>query len=283
MIEASQNKALAKPCVIGKYAEIQLAAAKPKVRDGNINGLESILRYIITLIGLKPDNLPDNFQKAVILDVIKQDFGSYSPDEFIIAFRLLVKGELDVDPNHYQNFNALYFGQVMKAYNQHRLEAIRRQRQEEISRPKEIDKTIEMQNKIGFIRDTLIFGWTNYLKTDVVTFGVTPWNVVYRNLVDEMKLFEIPAEEKFKIWDEAKRLVQQWHQKKLATTYDLGDKKRLKDEACEIAEQGIDKVLRNKVLDVSMEIAIRKMFATWKAEKTDVVQLIETHIAKLTP
>jgi len=71
----------------------------------------------MVLVGIKAHNVPNDREKAVLLQFIQNNYGGHTPAEIRLAFDLAVAGELDVeDVKCYENFSPLYFASIMNAY-----------------------------------------------------------------------------------------------------------------------------------------------------------------------
>ena len=83
----------------------------------DIEPLKQALRYAMVLVGIKAHNVPNEREKAVLLQFIQTNYGGHTPAEIRLAFDLAVSGELDVeDVKCYENFSPLYFASIMNAY-----------------------------------------------------------------------------------------------------------------------------------------------------------------------
>ena len=83
----------------------------------DIEPLKQALRYAMVLVGIKAHNVPNDREKAVLLQFIQNNYGGHTPAEIKLAFDLAVSGDLDVDDvKCYENFSPLYFASIMNAY-----------------------------------------------------------------------------------------------------------------------------------------------------------------------
>lgn len=90
------------------------------VQDSTRTELLQVLAYCFSVTGLTTENIPQEANKAVLLDFILSTYGSYRLEEIRAAFRLAAADKLptaDGKPiEHFQNFSAQYFGRVMSAF-----------------------------------------------------------------------------------------------------------------------------------------------------------------------
>lgn len=107
-------KPASKPLPNGKF---ELAIQSPRIAQLDIEPLKQALRYAMVLVGIKANNVPNDREKAVLLQFIQTNYGGHTPDEIRLAFDLAVSGELDLDDVRcYENFSPLYFATIMNAY-----------------------------------------------------------------------------------------------------------------------------------------------------------------------
>jgi hypothetical protein len=103
--------------------------------------IKQSLRFVFLLIGLKGDQIPEEVEKAVLLKFIRENFANLNPEEIRIAFELALKGEFEVDLNHFGSFSSMYLSRVLKAYQNHRskivLELEKERQREERESPKQ--------------------------------------------------------------------------------------------------------------------------------------------------
>ena len=63
--------------------------------------------------------MPQAEEIKMMVFFIKQQFGELTLSELTNAFNLAIGRKLDIDPNHYQNFSALYVGGILNAYKEY--------------------------------------------------------------------------------------------------------------------------------------------------------------------
>ena len=275
-------------CVTSKNREIILATQAMKVRQVDPNDdepIKQVLRYIFTLIGLKADNIPDDVQKAVLINYIRQDLSNYGLEEFKIAFHRLINGELGMDATHYQNFSSLYLGQVMRAYHDNiRTLALRELRQaRDEQEKKEAKKTPEQikKDQIEFIEETILFAWRYYNRTGSITFGICPYKIIYKSLVEDMKMFEAPSELKKNIYSQAFDIVKDQMERKNQNWETINDARSFRKIHEQIQEHGLEKICKNDIVSKCYELTIHHYFKKFKEDQVDVEQIIKDYILTL--
>src|SRR5262245_20635761 len=82
----------------------------------NPEPIKQALRYAFTLVGLRGQNLPDEYEKEILIKFIVTKYGGHTAAEIRLAFEKAVSGELDIDATCYENFSVLYFSRIMNAY-----------------------------------------------------------------------------------------------------------------------------------------------------------------------
>lgn len=268
-------------------SDIIRAVYGTKIRDldpGNDEPIKAVLRYVFTLIGLRPEYIPDEIQKAVIIDFIRKDLKNYGLDEIPIAFRKAIKGELGIDPNHYQTFSPLYLASIMTAYQNERALALKSYKQkleeEERKKPKKMTEEERIEIHTTWIREGILKPYLYFMKTGTLTFGITPFSILYRTLEKDLDWISLTPEEKREIWEEAKILVQENIDRKrdVNTLQDYRDLKRLKDI---IEEKGIEEAAKNDIVVKCHEITVRRFFENAKRTGRDLEKELETYILNL--
>jgi len=105
------------PSPSGEVVKFQQALESKRIAQLDIEPLKQALRYAMVLVGIKAHNVPNDREKAVLIQFIQKNYGGHTPDEIRLAFDLAVSGELDVeDVKCYENFSPLYFASIMNAY-----------------------------------------------------------------------------------------------------------------------------------------------------------------------
>ncbi len=106
-----------RPFPNGELAKFEQAIQTQRIAQLDIEPLKQALRYAMVLVGIKANNVPNEREKAVLLQFIQTNYGGHTPDEIRLAFDLAVSGQLDLDDVRcYENFSPLYFAQIMNAY-----------------------------------------------------------------------------------------------------------------------------------------------------------------------
>ena len=97
---------------------IQVKGKGKLLRQYQLGDLSAILSSFAQLVGVTPANLPDRNAMALLLDSVVHLYGHLTDEEVKNAFTMLIAGKIDLgkDGQHYQNFSAKYFSDVVQAY-----------------------------------------------------------------------------------------------------------------------------------------------------------------------
>lgn len=78
--------------------------------------LSQLLSYIIVLIGLRAENMPDELSKGILKEFIRKKYPNNTTEEVKLAFEMAITARFDVDPCCYEDFSCIYFAKIMEAY-----------------------------------------------------------------------------------------------------------------------------------------------------------------------
>ena len=211
------------------------------------------LKYIFGLTGLKAENLPNDEQKLILIEFIRSEFKNWTCDEFVNAFRLLVAGHLEFDGNHYQNFNAMYFSNVMAAYKAKKIDVLKYIQQPEPV--KQIDPAERRQMRIEFIQECILKPFQYYKKTGKLTFGITPIKIIYEYLTDDFKVFNLSPDQKKTIHEQAVTNVKSiWEKQRFHFSREILEKKR------QIESDGFEKTFTFDIKNECYRISVAQFF-----------------------
>ena len=212
------------------------------------------MKYVFGLIGLKSENLPNAEQKLILIDFIKRKFPTITTDEIIVAFQFMVSGELEL-VEHYQNFNAIYFSQVINNYKKRRIEVLPNREQ-----PVQIEMSMKDKKKIrvDYINECIRKPFQYFKKTGFLTFGITPIQFIYKFLTDDLGVLQISREEKKDIYKKAIEVVRsEWTKK---SGIDNFAKYRQKRNQIEV--EGFESVFSFEIRNECFRISVDNYFRT---------------------
>jgi hypothetical protein len=241
------------------------------------------LRYVFALIGIKAQNIPGESEKAVLIEFIISELGRFSPSEIVVAFRLAVKGELDIPVNHFQSFSSFYLCQILKAYETRRIPALKSliKAQEElfqesrgfVSESKK--KTIEAE----FLIEEVLPLWRIFESTGRLDFSLIPPRVILNSL---KKLFHLNPEDPAKIQELAKDIVlKQLQEKSKSDLVDFKIKKEANSILSLIKNSSIDEVCGPQIDRNIAELSILQIFQKLKDSKINFEQDLSIKSNKL--
>lgn len=123
VIKGTQAPAKQELAPLATGEEKKLAIALHDTRICQLREEEPLLqalRYVMLLVGMRANNLPDDAEREVLVNYIVKHFGGHTPAEIKLAFEMAVSGELDMPDRFtvqaYENFSVLYFSTIMNAY-----------------------------------------------------------------------------------------------------------------------------------------------------------------------
>jgi len=244
--------------------------------------VKKMLLGLFYLTGLKKENYPDALQTDVLIQFILQDLGNYTISEIQLAFRLAIKGDIEVDSNHYQAFSAPYIARIVKGYvpiRQRSLNAVR-QSENALKNENEMQHTPEeiKQIKKDYIEECILKPWRYYLKTGSLTFGVTPYSIIYNTLLDDLKLITVTSAEKKEVYLLAHKIVYDKTMKNTSSTYD--EYRRYQTQMDKNEKEGFDKVMVNEIKSECYGIVLKEYFKQCKENNLNLEQLILEELRK---
>jgi len=257
---------------------------QPRIRNiESDEPIKQVLRYVFTLIGIRAENIPNDIQKSVLIHYIQNDLKQYSVDDIKIAFHLLLKNELDCDPNHYQSFSAMYLSNVMNAYHKHRLDAIREfQKLQNEMKQQQIENEVTEQEKLEreqrFVRNCIIQPYKFYLKTGEITFGLITYSVIYESLTEKYNVFKLSDSDKNTIY---KMAVDQIDQESKKIAFNPDDNKKLQDVRDLIKLKGLETAMKNEIIARCHKISVIKFYESCKNNNVDLESIIEKKLNSL--
>jgi len=248
-----------------------------KIRDlDDVEPIKQSLRYIFALIGLKAENLPSDLQKAVLIDFIKSEMKSFNTEEMKLAFRMAAAQKLNVDLTHYQNFNAVYFADVMNAYQKMKNSAQKEFNQQKNELTEPIEPTSETKKRLfwQFVDDCIVKKWIEFNEKHSINWGTISTRTVFETLENELGLIALTINEKRDIYLRAEPIVKGELKSKSFNKLSQVQHARKIIETIENGERHIE--FNDMVQTKSREIAIREYFEKLKNNNIDFIDIIET-------
>ena len=226
-----------------------VSAAQSGVRMKIMDDIEPIkqsLRYVFALIGLKPENLPSDLQKHVLIEFIQSELGEFTAEEIKLAFRMAVAGH----------------------FNEHR------QRMAEMETAIEPSEETKKQMFWSFVDVCILKKWDEFIKTNTIDWSFISINNVFNVLEINFKLIQLSADEKMEIAKRAKKIVQSSIENPSCdTVQQIRDFRKLR-EKLENGEMPDD--VASMTVRKSREIAIREFFEKMRDNFIDLRETIES-------
>jgi hypothetical protein len=169
--------------------------------------LKQVLRYVFTLIGLRPEQIPSDMEKAVLIQFIIDNYGNYTPIEIRIAFELAIKKDLNVKTDHFGLFSPMYFASIMNAYQEFRskitTELMRIEQKIEIDKDQEYSEAEILEIQKDFDETVTIKILNKYEETGKLIFdNINPLRI-YNSVIKFHKILEFTDQEKQEIRKQA--------------------------------------------------------------------------------
>lgn len=213
-IQKQQNQLSKTNFGISKREEIKQAIrSELKIRDlQEVEPIKQALRYIFALVGLRPEQIPGDIEKIVLINFIKDNLKNHSPEELKLAFEVAVKGDFKTELNHFGHFSALYLSRVFNDYLEHRRQIVAEMRREEAEKERikreeymKRPEVIEAHEK-AFDEGTLTEFFEEYKEKKSIDFGFFPVSIIYKTLKNRHGFFkDLTQKEKDSITNEAKK------------------------------------------------------------------------------
>lgn len=99
--------------------------------DVDKNKIWEALCDVMTLLGIRPENIPRGKDRTLLLDFIDEEYGKFSPEEIRLAFKLALSETFPAETNCFGDFNGRFVAGVLNAYRRwqekNKLEAMKLQ------------------------------------------------------------------------------------------------------------------------------------------------------------
>ena len=266
------------PSKTGLTAQVAKASSDQRVRDLGPDGQQEIrklLGQLFILTGLRKENFPDELQTALLIQFISEDLGNYSLEDFRIAFRLAVKGDLDAEVNHYQSFSGVYIAKIMSAYvkvRTHHLKSLK-SNENALKIESKMEHTDQEKRDIrkDYILTCIINPFRYYLKTGGLTFGITPMSIIYNTLTLDLQVLVLEGKDKKAIYDQAVKEVKA-SLKTVAKS--LEEHRQINATKKKIEDLGFEKAMEYEIKSACYEISVKGFYRHCKENNIDLESLI---------
>ena len=184
------------------------ASFQTQIKEMSEEGFRQIHIILVKwakFLGIK--ETPQADEVKMIVFFIKQNFGDLTLEEITNSFNLAIARKLDIDPNHYQNFSALYVGGILDAYKEYKGNHIKLYRQKELEAQEqaEAEKNRPSDEELKEMRLHSLLGiWDRYKSGDE---DEVEWQVTaYYDILMDAGLITLTNDEKKDIAQRAKAI-----------------------------------------------------------------------------
>lgn len=238
--------------------------------------IKQAFRYIFTLIGLKAENIPSDLQKAVLINYVRTELGSFTPDELCLAFRLAVSKRLDVEINHFQNFNAIYLSEVLEAYRRQRSAALIEYNREMKKLQSESENEVSPERKLSlfweYIDTVVLKLWDEYVQTNKIDFRHYRVASIFDIFENQFCFIALTKDEKIEIKKRAEQSAKNQLEQPVETLEKIREIRHIK----QTIESGMNHIgFEQMIVTKCKEIAIRDFFSKLKSSGNDLRKMID--------
>lgn len=266
----------------GLIEQVRQALAEVRIGEmpaGYKTELRKLLLELFALSGLKAENFPDEYQTDLLINFIREDLGNFSIKDFKLAFRMAMKGSLEVDTNHYQAFSALYLGKIMSAYVgiRNRVRKSLQSNENTLKIDSQTTMTQEEKDQLrkDFIFESIIKPWRYYKKTGGLTFGITPIRIIYETLVEDLKVIELNLDDKKRIYNQACEKVKNYLNRSVSNMDEFRKLNALKEK---IDKEGFEKTMEFEIKSECYESSVREYFLNCLQNNIDMEALVNNKL-----
>lgn len=256
--------------------EILLAHHQTRICDlSDLEPLKQALRYVMTLIGIKAENMPSESQKMVLFDFVKSELGFFSPEEFRIAFKLAASKKLNCDVEHFQNFSAAYVGRIMDGYANYKVNVMREFKSQLYQAPTEVEMTEAEKNLIfyDFLETYVVKKFELYRDTGRLEGTLSGFSAVFSALEDKLKMIQLTNDDKKEIYQTARKIHEQKGKVHKPTSKDEAKSIRLMAE--KVLKEGYENVFGDEIKKMCYEMCVKTFYDDLIKNKRDLRQIIE--------
>ena len=256
--------------------EIIIAHHQNRICDlSDLEPLKQALRYVMTLIGIKAENMPSESQKMVLFDFVKSELAYFSPEEFRIAFKLAAAKKLNCEVDHWQNFSAAYVGRIMDAYSSYKANAMREYKSQLEQKPIEVEMTEQEKSLIfyDFVETYIVKKFELYRETGRLEGTLSGFSAVFSALEDKLKLVQLSLDDKKKVYELAKNIHKQQNQIKKPSSKD--EAKTIRTLAEKVLKDGYENVFEGEIKKLCYEMCVKNFYDDLIKNKRDLRQIIE--------
>lgn len=242
-IQNQQHQGLetgSEPVIKSPYQMVISSSKALTMKNCTDDEIKNAYKYIFVLLGLGKDDLPDELEKAVLIDFTRQFWGvEFSAEDIINAFKLSLAGLLvdddgkDIDTSLYgKRFSVQFVKRFMSPYKKYRSNVLKKAAiANRLEQNK--DSITEYKNSVSNENDVAIFNHViDYITREKVIPNVWPVEICFK-IINERFSFDDDPEYYSKL-------------KELARTEQLRQMKTVKAYNSDNADLDINKSVRLK-------------------------------------
>ena len=163
--------------------------------------INPIILNCAKILGIKEENVPNGTNLKCLLEFLRKYFGSYTIEEFKLAFEYVASGKIQLKKDHYNVFSANFIGHVLKSYteylNKNNIDNKMIEEPEHITPEENRKRNIKAQyNIINHLCDAIEKGKLS---------DILPTDLIYKVLSKIGLLKELDKREKIKIFEDELR------------------------------------------------------------------------------
>lgn len=245
----------------GAKQAIQAMNKGTKMSNG-LSGKDSqeLFFTITSLLGLRGDEVPNDYEKQIIQKMLVSDFPNLTPQEVFVAFKLAMNGKLKddrnktIDLNTYGRvFNYNLISCVLRAYKISVKGSIQKVISSEQSKEKTYSEMEKERIRNEFLQECILKPIKNYILNNLLDFKQLDLKYVITEL-KIAKIYSPTPEEEVEIWEQAKeQTLKEWESKIQTKQFES------REEATEI-KNAINDILSEKKNETFHKAATKKAF-----------------------
>lgn len=184
---------------INVIVALQVASAGTRLNYCTNEKILKSLLVISSLLGLKPEQMPDQNERFILIDYIRKHLTAYSVEDMELAFTLYIQSKLDFADDHYGKFSVLFLEKVMQSYKRFKVAIPKSTPALPEPPPPSPEEMEQLRIKCA------ISCFVNYAKNGLlIDYG----NVTF-DYLDKRKIIPHTRERKWEIFNKAKEQLKQ--------------------------------------------------------------------------
>jgi hypothetical protein len=232
-----------------------------------------LLDYLYDYTGLLAEKRPTTEVKAMLLNHIVNSYANLTINEIKKAFEMGIKGEIEVDMNHYQTFSPMYFSSVVNAYIEYRkkiVAQINRERVEQQAVRNEPTEQEKQENNNRFLFNFIYTPYLEYCKRGVLDFGIVPISHIFLTLED-LKIINVTNKEKKELHADVTLRIGAILKKRVAENPATKNEIEFKNKVAKVLNGEFQKYRDAEIIEECRRLTILKTFEDYRVQKKDLL------------